>query len=238
MSTVDATSTVAEILSTTTVSIDATSTQTFSADVSSTEATFQATSEATTETSADITALTTVTAETTADTTTWVTLTTEATTDSTTWFTETSTVGATTTSEAPPSITTFSLRAADSTYTSVNGQWVLLSPSNSISVGPAPNLGSESRIGYFSIEPVTNYLKIDDFYVAAANSAYLPLFLSRADPQLRYIVCTPPAALGEKLWCAAISSDGDRWSVNVGTSLHIVPATVIPFYSFLNLIVS
>ncbi|KAJ4009529.1 hypothetical protein NW766_008647 [Fusarium irregulare] len=188
------------VLSTTTASIYAPSTETASTDVTtidvpSTEAISQVTSEASsgaiTKTLVDTTDLTTVTAETTADTTTSVTLTTEATADTTTGFTATSTVETTTTSEAPPFITSFFLKAGNSAFTSANGKWVILHQSLAIGIGPPPNLGSQYQVPRFSIEPETNYLMVGDHYVVSPENR-ANVGLTKSDSGARFIVCMPP----------------------------------------------
>lgn len=213
-STVDVTSNMVETVSTSTVLVG----------VTSTEAT----------TSVD----TTATAETTADTTTLATLTTEATTDTNTLFTETSAIESTTTSGAHPPLTYFYLIAANSDHPSANGNYVLLSPSNAMSLGPLPNPGSETRIGYFSIEPVTNYLKMDDLYVVAPNLAFHPIALSTSNFQSSYIVCTPPLAIGDKLSCDAMGSSWKRWAVDMAKAIYLRSNTVTTSYRFMDLIVS
>ncbi|RBR09072.1 uncharacterized protein FIESC28_10012 [Fusarium coffeatum] len=241
VSTTDATTTVAEILSSTTAGIAATSTGITSTDVTSTAEISQVTSEAltraSTQTSVDITALTTVTTETTSDTTTWITLTTEATADTTTWFTETSTVETTTTAEAPPSVTTFSLRASNSGFTSANGKWVVQHASEGIRLGPDPNLEDGFEIIDFSIEPVTNYLKVDDSYVVASESTS-GIGFYESNSVSRYIVCTPPVAKGEKLSCHDMFGDWYSWAVDSTNGLFLRYDIANEFYSPVDLIVS
>ncbi|KAJ4139699.1 hypothetical protein NW768_001041 [Fusarium equiseti] len=229
--TIDDTSSVFETLSSNTAIVEATSTELPS------QPTSEVTSGATTETPAFSTVWTTATTETTTDSTTLATIPTEASIDTTAWFTETSTVETTTASEAPPSITTFSLVATNSERSEVNGN-ILQSSSYNLKLATPLALGSEYQIARFSIEPGTNYLKVGDRYALAPKDDRYRISIFADNNNSRYLVCSEPVVMGQKLSCYAEGSDWNRWAVDTFGYLVFRRELTNPTHRFVDFIVS
>jgi hypothetical protein len=84
-------------------------------------------------------------------------------------------------------------------------------------VRPASSAASNYQTGHFSVEPVTNRLKMGNVYVIAYASPSWSLATASDDNRARYVICTPPLVLGQKLSCVAQASDRNKWMVNAGS---------------------
>ncbi|RGP62694.1 hypothetical protein FSPOR_9081 [Fusarium sporotrichioides] len=140
--------------------------------------------------------------------------------ETTTWVTDVSSaIPSSIASDASEPIPTFKLVAANAAVqTEVNGETLKFKTSYTrlLIIRPVAHASGDFETGYFSVEPLTNRLKMGNVFVIAPASPNGSLGTATDDYRAKYVICTPPLVVGQKLSCVAENSDRDQWMINTG----------------------
>ncbi|GKU07424.1 unnamed protein product [Fusarium langsethiae] len=139
--------------------------------------------------------------------------------ETTTWVTDVSSAIPSTASDASEPIPTFTLVAVNAAVqTEVNGETLKFKTSYTrlLIIRPITHASGDFETGYFSVEPLTNRLKMGNVFVIAPASPNGSLGTATDDYRAKHVICTPPLVVGQKLSCVAENSDRDQWMIDTG----------------------
>lgn len=122
------------------------------------------------------------------------------------------------TSAVPQPTDTFTLVAANSDQTDVNGETLKFKTNDPtiLTLKPLPGTEDQFETGHFSLEPLTDRLMLGDSYVVYYQSIAEPLGTGpETSINFRYLTCASPPTVGQPLSCNRPSGSGFKWMTKI-----------------------